>query len=72
MPNRHFQYCADGFDIGGSLHAYDDATEIRTWGESGDLIASVALGTDGMWSDPTGTVTFATKLEAQRWLNNQR
>lgn len=49
------QYCADGMDITSSPYAEQDATEIRAWTETGDLIASVELNTTtGDWEVTEG------------------
>ena len=43
------QYCQDGMDITSSPYAEQDATEVRAWTETGDLIAAVEMDANGVW-----------------------
>lgn len=51
------QYCCETDDITGSPYCREDATEVRVWHESGDLVACVTVDGDGYWygTDDQGT-----------------
>jgi len=68
------QYCADGMDITSSPYAEQDATEVRAWTETGDLIAAVEMDANGvraMTCDECGTV-WDTEALAWECSHNDR